>query len=34
MKFLMTYAQKPDLPPPSPEKMAALGAFTEKNVNT
>ena len=32
MKFLMTYAQRPDAPPPTPEHMAAIGAFTEKNV--
>jgi hypothetical protein len=30
MKFLMTYTQSPDLPPPTPEKMAAIGAFAEK----
>ncbi len=34
MKFLMTYAQKPDAAPPTPEKMAAIGAFTEKNVKS
>ncbi len=34
MKFLMTYAQKPNLPPPSPEKMAQLGAFTRKNIES
>src|SRR4051812_25342349 len=32
MKFLMTYAQKPNLPPPTPEKMAAIGVFTQKNI--
>jgi hypothetical protein len=32
MKFLMTYAQRPDAPPPTPEHMAAIGAFTEKSV--
>lgn len=32
MKFLLTYAQDPTLPPPTPEKMAAIGAFTEKNI--
>jgi hypothetical protein len=32
MKFLMTYAQSPDVPPPTPEHMAAIGAFTERNV--
>lgn len=33
MKFLMTYAQRPDAPPPTPQQMAALGAFTVKNIN-
>jgi hypothetical protein len=32
MKFLMTYTQRADAPPPTPEHMAAIGAFTEKNV--
>jgi len=32
MKFLMTYAANPDAPPPTQEKMAAIGAYTEKNV--
>src|SRR5205814_10271574 len=32
MKFLLTYAQNPNLPPPSPEKMAQIGAFTAKNI--
>ena len=32
MKSLMTYTQRPDAPPPTPEHMAAIGAFTEKNV--
>ncbi len=32
MKFLMTYAANPDNPPPTPEKMAELGKFTEENV--
>jgi hypothetical protein len=32
MKFLMTYQQRHDLPPPTPEKMAAIGAFTQKMV--
>jgi hypothetical protein len=32
MKFLMTYQQNPNLPPPSPEKMAAIGVLTDKNV--
>jgi hypothetical protein len=34
MKFLITYAQKPNLPPPTPAKMAALGAFTQKNIES
>jgi hypothetical protein len=32
MKFLMTYAQRPDAPPPTPEQMAAIGAFSENNI--
>lgn len=32
MKFLMTYAQKPNAAPPTPEQMAKIGAYTEKNV--
>jgi hypothetical protein len=32
MKFLMTYAQKPGRPPPTPEHMAKIGAFTKKNM--
>jgi hypothetical protein len=32
MKFLLTYQQRPDLPPPTAEKMAAIGAFTQKNM--
>ena len=32
MKFLMTYTQKPDLPPPTQAKMAEIGAFAEKNM--
>jgi len=28
----MTYAQSPDAPPPTPEKMAQIGAYTEKNI--
>ncbi len=32
MKFLMTYQQNPNLPPPTPEQMAKIGAFTEKNM--
>src|SRR6185312_7318567 len=34
MKFLMTYAQSPNLPPPTPEKMAAIGAFAAKNMQS
>ena len=34
MKFLMTYTQDPNLPPPTPEKMAEIGAFTEKNIKS
>lgn len=32
MKFLMTYTQSPDAPPPTPAKMAAIGAYSEKNM--
>jgi hypothetical protein len=32
MKFLMTYQQNPDAPPPTPEKMAAIGALSERNI--
>jgi hypothetical protein len=32
MKFLMTYAQKPDTPPPTEQQMAALGAYTQRNI--
>lgn len=34
MKFLMTYAQNPDAPPPTPEKMAAIGAYSQKNIES
>ena len=34
MKFLMTYAQSPENPPPTPAKMAAIGAFAEKNMRS
>jgi hypothetical protein len=34
MRFLMTYTQRPDAPPPTPEKMAAIGAFTQKNIQS
>ena len=32
MKFLLTYQQDPNLPPPTPEKMAAIGAFAQRNI--
>src|SRR5690348_7394003 len=32
MKFLLTYQQNPNVPPPTPEKMAAIGAYTQKNI--
>jgi hypothetical protein len=32
MKFLLTYQQNPNLPPPSPEKMKAIGEYTMKNI--
>jgi hypothetical protein len=32
MKFLMTYQQNPDAPPPTPQQMAAIGALTERNM--
>lgn len=31
-KFLMTYANDPNAPPPTPEKMAAIGAYAERNI--
>jgi hypothetical protein len=34
MKFLMTYAQNPNLPPPTPEKMAQIAAFSENNIRS
>ena len=34
MKFLMTYRQAPSAPPPTPDQMAALGKFTEDNVQS
>jgi predicted lipid-binding transport protein (Tim44 family) len=30
----MTYAQKPNTPPPTPAHMAAIGAFTQKNLKS
>src|SRR5262245_31985945 len=32
MKFLMTYSQKPDAPPPTEAQMAAIGALTMRNM--
>lgn len=32
MKFLMTYTQSPNAPPPTPAHMAAIAAFAEKNM--
>ncbi|NUP08901.1 MAG: hypothetical protein HOW73_22870 [Polyangiaceae bacterium] len=34
MKFLMTYAAKPNTPPPTPQQMAAIGAYTERMMKT
>src|ERR1041385_3776075 len=34
MKFLLTYQQSPNVPPPTPEHMAKVGAFTEKNMKS
>jgi hypothetical protein len=34
MKFLMTYAQNPDAPPPTPEKMAAISGLVERNMKS
>jgi len=34
MRFLMTYQQDPNVPPPTPEKMAAIGAYTQKNMQS
>ncbi len=34
MKFLMTYAQNPSNPPPTPAKMAEIGAYAEKNLKS
>jgi hypothetical protein len=30
----MTYAQRPDATPPTPEKLAAIGAYTETNIKS
>jgi hypothetical protein len=32
MRFLMTYQQDPNIPPPTPEKLAAIGAYTQRNI--
>lgn len=34
MKFLLTYQQKPNAKPPTPEQMAAIGAYTQKMVSS
>jgi hypothetical protein len=34
MKFLMTYQQKPDAPPPTPETMAAIGKYSEEMIRS
>jgi hypothetical protein len=34
MKYLMTYTADPAAPPPDAAKMAALGAFTQKYVQS
>lgn len=34
MKYLMTYAASPDAPPPSPAKMAEIGAYTERMMRS
>ena len=34
MKFLLTYTQNPNVPPPTPEQMAKIGEFTEKYVKS
>jgi len=34
MKFLMTYAQSPNAPPPTPEHMAKIAAFSQKNIES
>jgi hypothetical protein len=34
MKFLMTYAQNPSAPPPTPEQMAKIGAYTEQHMKS
>jgi hypothetical protein len=32
VKFLLTYQQNPNVPPPSAEKLAKLHAYTMKNI--
>ena len=32
MKFLLTYQQNPDAPPPTEAQMAAIGALTQRNM--
>ncbi len=32
MKFLMTYQSSPNNPPPSPEKMAAIGKYSAEMI--
>jgi hypothetical protein len=34
MKFLMTYQGDPNAGPPSPEKLQALGKYTEENMKS
>ena len=34
MKFLLTYQQNPDAKPPTPAQMAAIGAYTKKNLES
>ncbi|MFO0612060.1 MAG: YciI family protein [Polyangiaceae bacterium] len=34
MKFLMTYASKPNAAPPSPEKLAELGKYTAEMIQS
>ena len=34
MKFLMTFESDPSTPPPSPEKLAELGAYTERMLSS
>ena len=34
MKFLMTYAGKPNAKPPTPQQMAAIGAYTQRNIES